>query len=281
MLQGLRVVSLALNLPGPAACSRLRDMGAAVAKVEPPSGDPMRTYCAPWYAELHRGVEVRALDLKQPEARAAFAALLRDADVLVTAQRPQALARLGLDADALRTTWPQLCTVRITGHAPPHDDVAGHDLTYLARHGLVDEGRLPPTLFADMAGAERVVSTVLALLHARQATGHGGCVDVALEDAAAWLALPRRFGLTTPGALLGGALPGYHLYAARDGWIAVAALEPHFAQRLAEAFDLPALDAAALTERFGRESAAHWEAWALERDLPLVALRHSPTQDPS
>ena len=281
LLEGLRVVTTALNLPGPAACSRLRDLGAAVTKIEPPSGDPLAHYTPGWYRELHDGMEVRRLDLKVAADRAALDKILEEADLLVTAQRPDALARLGLEPTALSARHPRLCLLRITGHPAPHEEQPGHDLTYLAAHGLVDEGRLPPTLFADMAGAERAVSTALALLHARDRGGRGVHADVALEDAAAWLALPRTHGLTGPGSLLGGSLAGYNLYAARDGWIAVAALEPHFAKRLADSLGLATLETAALRERFAGETAAHWQRWAAERDLPLVALSSSPATPPS
>jgi len=280
LLDDVRVVTIALNLPGPAACSRLRDLGATVVKVEPPGGDPLETYAAGWYHELHQGIAIHRLDLKQEADRRRFDGLLAGADLLVTAQRPSALARLGLDA-SVGERHPRLCMLRITGHAAPQDEQPGHDLTYLAMHGLVAPGILPPTLFADMAGAERAATTALALLHSRNRTGTGTHADVALEDAAEWLARPRRHGLTGDGALLGGQLAGYNLYAAQDGWIAVAALEPHFAQRLAAAFGVASLESGALAARFATESALHWERWAREHDVPIVALRNSPTQDPS
>ena len=53
LLAGLRVISTALNLPGPAACARLRDLGATVTKIEPLSGDPMQQFNAAWYATTH------------------------------------------------------------------------------------------------------------------------------------------------------------------------------------------------------------------------------------
>lgn len=280
LLDDVRIVTIALNLPGPAACARLREMGARVEKVEPPGGDPLEAYVPAWYRELHEGIGIHRLDLKDPGGRERLHALLREADLLVTAQRPSALARLGLAPDALLAGFPRLCMLRITGHRPPHDDVAGHDLTYLAAHGLVTPGVLPPTLFADMAGAERAVGTALALLHARDRTGRGQHADVALEDAAEWLARPRRHGLAGEGSLLGGRLAGYNLYAARDGWIALAALEPHFAQRVMDAFGLQALEAAALASRFAAHGTAHWVDWARERDIPLVALPAPSTQLP-
>jgi crotonobetainyl-CoA:carnitine CoA-transferase CaiB-like acyl-CoA transferase len=273
LLDGIRVVTTALNLPGPAACARLRDLGAAIAKIEPPAGDPFEAFCPAWYRRLHERVEVGRLDLKSETGRRAMAKLLGEADILVTAQRAAPLARLGLDPAGLASSYPRLCHVAIVGHAPPDDEVAGHDLNYLATHGLVSPPELPRTLFADMAGAERAVSTALALVVARSRTGKGSMEAVALADAAAALAQPLHEGLTRPGALLGGGYAGYNLYAARQGWVAVATLEPHFAQRLAQRFAIASLTVEALRELFSTHDADYWEAWAREHDLPIVAVR--------
>jgi crotonobetainyl-CoA:carnitine CoA-transferase CaiB-like acyl-CoA transferase len=272
------VVSTALNLPGPAACTRLRDLGAAVLKVEPPGGDPMQAFDASWYADLHEGIDVRRLDLKSPAGQAAMEALLLEADILVTAQRPSALARLGLGARALAERFPRLCHVAIVGHPPPQEERAGHDLTYLAQAGLLSPPAMPATLYADMAGAERVVTTALALVAARDRGRPSRAAYAPLGEAARWLAQPLERGLTARGALLGGGYAGYNVYAAKDGWIAVAALEPHFAQALARELGLDGLDRAGAAACFARESAAHWEAWALARDLPLVAIRPPPSE---
>jgi alpha-methylacyl-CoA racemase len=278
LLGGVRVVTTALNLPGPAACARLRDLGATVAKIEPPSGDPFEQFCPAWYRRLHQGMTVGRLDLKSDTGRRAMARLLDQADLLVTAQRASALARMGLDPESLARAHPSLCHVAITGHAPPHDELPGHDLTYLATHGLVAPPQLPRTLFADMAGAERAVSTALALVIARARSGKGESAAVALADAAAALAQPLREGLTRAGGLLGGGFAGYNVYAARSGWVAVAALEPHFEKRLADKFALGKLTAEALAELFATHDAAYWEDWAREADLPIVAVREPSTE---
>src|SRR5678815_4049379 len=64
VLKGIRVLSLALNMPGPAALMRCRQMGATCVKLEPPSGDPMRHYNKAFYGHLHEGVKVHVADLK-------------------------------------------------------------------------------------------------------------------------------------------------------------------------------------------------------------------------
>lgn len=264
---------MALNLPGPAACARLRDLGATVEKVEPLRGDPFERFCPAWYERLHADVTVHRLDLKEAAGQAAMDKLLLEADLLVTAQRPSALARLGLGAQALAERFPRLCHVAITGHPAPREETPGHDLTYLAEAGVLTPPAMPPTLYADMAGAERAVTTALALVIARDRRRPANAAHAPLAEAADWLALPRAYGLTTPGGLLGGGHPGYNIYAAKQGWIAVAALEPHFLEALGEAMEMARPTVAGLAARFATEDAAHWEAWARPRDLPIAALR--------
>jgi len=276
LLDGIRVVTTALNLPGPAACARLRDLGAEVAKVEPPAGDPMERFHPDWYRRLHEGMRIGRLDLKSEAGRHAMEKLLDEADLLVTAQRASGLERMGLAPDRLAERHPRLCHVAITGHASPADELPGHDLTYLAAHGLVTPPAMPPTLFADMAGAERAVSTALALLLARERTGKGRHATSAIADAAAFLAQPLQEGLTRPGALLGGGNPAYNLYAAREGWIAVAALEPHFEKKLGDKFALGSLTVDALRALFASHDAQYWEHWGRRNDVPIVEVRAIP-----
>lgn len=280
-LAGAHVVSLALNLPGPAALARLRSLGARCTKVEPPAGDPMRGYCEAAYAQMHCGVRTVALDLKAPAGQRRLQRLLAGADVLLTSFRPSALAKLGLDAAALQARHPRLCVVRIVGAAGARAEEAGHDLTYQAEAGLVDGLNLPPSLLADMAGALLAAEAVLAALLQRAATGRGVLRDVALADAAAWLAQPRAWGLTAPGGLLGGAHAGYRVYRCADGRVAVAALEPHFARRLGEVAGLGPLTpadclqpatAAALAAWFAARPRAELDALARAHDLPWVTL---------
>jgi crotonobetainyl-CoA:carnitine CoA-transferase CaiB-like acyl-CoA transferase len=274
-LQSVRVVTLAVNLPGPQACARLHALGATVTKVEPPAGDPLDTYAPAWYRELANGQRVVSLDLKTTEGREGLEALLDCADLLVTSTRPAALERLGLGWDGVHARHPGLCHVSIVGHAPPDDGVPGHDLTYAASAGLVTPPQFPSSLYVDLGGAERAVSTALALLMARAGDGVGRFASVALREVAGELAAPRRHGLTTAGGLLGGGSPAYGLYRTNEGWIALAALEPAFARRLAEALGVDVADRAALESAFSRRTAAAWEEWARGLDLPIVAVSSS------
>ena len=270
------MVSLAVNVPGPVAAARMRYLGASVTKIEPPAGDPLEQAAPGWYEDLATGQSIVSLDLKQPEDHARLGELLVDADLFLTASRLAALARLGLDWKELSTRYPGLSQVAIVGDPSPKDDVPGHDLTYQASLGLLSPPGLPRTLLADLAGAEQAVSAALALLLARERGGTSSYVEVSLAESAAAFADPLRHGLTAPGGSLGGGLPEYNLYRASDGWISVAALEPHFRRRLLDALDLKSAGYEDLAHIFATRTAIDWETWAAERDLPLAALRETP-----
>jgi len=267
----LRIVNLAVNLPGPAAARRLLQLGAQLIKVEPPGGDPMEHYHADWYRDLAAGQTVLRLDLKALHDRERLERLLANADLLITASRPAALERLGLGWPTLHERFPQLCQVAIVGYPAPRQNEAGHDLTYQAALGLLTPPQLPRTLLADMAGAEQAVAAALHLLLQRQRGAEAGYAEVALADAVAAMAEPLRYATTLPGAVLGGGRPEYNLYPAKDGWVAVAALEPHFKQRLETSLQI--CSDADYRRAFADRSAADWQAWGEAQDVPIVAVR--------
>jgi crotonobetainyl-CoA:carnitine CoA-transferase CaiB-like acyl-CoA transferase len=279
-LDGIRILSLASNIPGPVAVARLRDMGAQVVKIEPPAGDVLAMAAPTWYTALHQDVEVLRLDLKSADGKAGLALRLSASHLLLTSSRPASLARLGLDWQALSARYPALCQVAIAGYAGSAAAKPGHDLTYQAELGLLDPPGLPRTLLADLAGAERAVSAALGLLLKRTRSGENvepseRYAEVALFEAAAAFAKPLAHGLTARDGLLGGQLPGYNLYRAADGWIAVAALEAHFLRRLMSELGHRELTVETLAEEFVQRPAAYWQAWAAERDLPIVVVASS------
>lgn len=280
-LHGVRVVSLAVNLPGPLAAARLAALGAQVTKVEPPTGDPLRAVAEAWYRELVAGQEVLVADLKSQAGHAQLLDLLADVDLLLTATRPAALERLGLGWDRLHDALPRLCQVALVGHAAPHDDLPGHGLTYQAGSGTLVPPTMPTVLVADLAGAERAVADGLAALVSRATSGLGSRREVALSDVAHDMAEPVRQGLTARGGPLGGGLPTYRLYATAQGHVAVAALEPHFAARLCELLGVGAhgggadgggADAVQLARVLATRTAAEWQVWGRANGLPLAEV---------
>lgn len=271
ILDGIKIVNLAVNLPGPAAAQNLSRMGAEVVKVEAPSGDPMETYHAGWYKDMADGHTLVRLDLKSEQGRAELDRLLGAADLLISASRPAAMTRLGLDWASLQRNFPRLCQVAIVGYPAPRENEAGHDLTYQASLGLLTPPHMPRTLLADMAGAEMATSAALALMLGRERGGAAGYAEVALSAAAASLAEPLRYGCTSPGSLLGGGVPEYNIYKTADGWVAVAALEPHFKKRLEETLNVATPEEYKAV--FSGQSAAYWQEWGKKLDVPIETVR--------
>ena len=288
VLEGVRLLSLALNLPGPAALMRCRGMGAACVKLEPPSGDPMRRYSPSFYEQLHEGVEVLQADLKTDAGQEVLHRELAKTDVLLTSFRPSALKKLGIDWTELHRLYPALSQVAIVGASGSQAEEPGHDLTYLADKGLVPGLELPATLYADMSGSLMAAEAVLKALVRRQArhagageTDAGVFIEVALSEAAAYVALPRQWGLTQASGTVGGAHAGYRIYPCRDGRVAVAALEPHFAAALCTASGLTVSDMRAMfapeTHRaiaafLLAQSRHDLDRLASEKDIPLHTM---------
>ncbi|HIJ80993.1 MAG TPA: CoA transferase [Desulfuromonadales bacterium] len=271
VLAGIRVINLAANLPGPAAAQRLCRMGADVVKVEAPSGDPMETYHAGWYRDMMEGQTVVTLDIKSDDGKAELDRLLGSADLLISASRPAAMKRLGLDWESLSGKYPRLCQVAIIGFLSPRENEAGHDLTYQASLGLLTPPHMPRTLLADMAGAEQTLSSALALLLQKERTGVAGYAEVALSEAAAALAEPLRYGCTSAGANLGGGIPEYNIYRSADGWVAVAALEPHFKSRLEGELSIASFEE--YQAAFAGKSSAYWQEWGEKMDVPIETVQ--------
>ena len=275
-LSGIKIVTIAFNLPGPSAVAQLHRWGADVVKVEPPGGDPLAAHCPDLYRHLVGNQLVRQLDLKQPSERRQLDADLAQADLLVTSTLPSSLARLGLSWTELHVQFPRLCQVAIVGHAPPREELTGHDLTYQAGAGLLS----PPADAADAFGrhgrAQTAVSHALGVLLERSRTGQGVFSYVPIADALDFFTLPLQHALTIPGGRLGGANPYYNIYPTRDGWLAVAALEPQFWARLKALLHIEQGTYEEMKALFLTQTAEHWAAWAEQNRLPIAAVRHCP-----
>jgi len=276
-LKGVRVLSLALNLPGPAALMRCHQMGATCVKLEPPSGDPMGHYNKAAYAQLHEGVKVLSGDLKTDAGQKILHRELAKTNVLLASFRPSALEKLGLGWSKLHRLYPALSQVAIVGAPGPRAEEPGHDLTYLADNGLVPGLELPATLYADMSGSLMASEAVLQAASQER----GVFIEVALSDAAAYLALPRQWGLTQPSGSVGGAHAGYRIYPCKDGRVAVAALEPHFAAALCAVAGVAAPDRRAMLAPAVHQGIAAFllkqtrlelDRLAVEKDIPLLTL---------
>ena len=205
---GLRVVELAQWVFVPVAGALLADWGADVIHIEPLQGDPYRGLMTQGIgagkggvnlsmALANRGKRSLALDVRHDQGRIALHRLLESADVFLTNLRPQALDRLGLDAETVRERYPRLVFARGHGYGVrgPDADRAGYDASaFFARGGLAHI-LTPPELdypigqrgaMGDRNGATALAFGVAAALLKRERTGAGGVVDVSLLATAMW-----------------------------------------------------------------------------------------------
>jgi crotonobetainyl-CoA:carnitine CoA-transferase CaiB-like acyl-CoA transferase len=242
----------------------------------------MQHYTPSGYDLMHQGVKHQTLDLKTEAGQAALHKLLPKTDVLLTSFRPSALSKLGLGWKALHKQYPTLSLIEVVGSPGPLAEIPGHDLTYQAEVGLVNGMDLPPSLFADMGGALMASEATLKAVITLKTTGKGTRHEVALSEAAAWLALPRQLRMTTPDGAVGGAHAGYRMYACKNGRVAVAALEPHFAISLCAAAGIqlahPVKDLfkpatrQAIEAFLASQTRAQLDKLAAAKDIPLMTL---------
>jgi alpha-methylacyl-CoA racemase len=272
VLSGIRIVSTALNIPGPVAAQVLTSLGARVLSIKPPSGDPLMRMAPDWYSALHQGQTEMLLDLRRAQDIDSLHREVHESDLLLTSQRRATLERLGLSWAGLQSRHPNASHVEIVGSSGADLDHPGHDLTYLAPTGMLRPPIMPTTLLVDLAGADRAVTAALALIVERQRFGRAGHEELSLVQVAADYARPLRHGLTKSMGVLGGGFAGYGLYPTADGWVAVAALEPTFQERLRAALGVTQLDAEDLRHCFATRTTDAWSAIAREHGIPLEGV---------
>jgi crotonobetainyl-CoA:carnitine CoA-transferase CaiB-like acyl-CoA transferase len=305
-LTGVRVLDLTRLLPGPMATLVLADLGARIDKLEDPSpGDylrampPMRGATSAAYLALNRDKRSVVVDLKRPDGVALLRRMLPRYDVVIEGFRPGVLARLGCSHADMLAIHPGLVVCAITGYGQtgPLAKRAGHDINYLARAGVLGAtgpADAPPAVsgaqMADVAGgALWSVIGILAALRARDATGRGSVVDIAMCEGsiplAAFALAPVTVGDEAPPRgrnHLDGGIAAYNTYRTGDGrYVSLGALEPKFWVAFAGATGLDASMEALiagehqgpLRERvaavFAGRTRAEWEQFARENDCCL------------
>ncbi|ORA12718.1 CoA transferase [Mycobacterium arosiense ATCC BAA-1401 = DSM 45069] len=188
-LAGIRVIDLSTTLPGAICTQFLADGGADVLMLEAPGGSPVRGLRG-WPA-LGRNKRSRVAHLKTEAGAAILDEALAGADVLVTTFSPAALARVGIDSQALSAAHPQLVIAHITGwgRSGPWRDLKGYEALVHAKAGLSHALRRmanPPqpayitTPYASFAAGHIAVHGILAAIHERRRSGIGQIVDADL-----------------------------------------------------------------------------------------------------
>jgi len=308
VLNGIRVVEQGTFITGPCAGMMLADLGADVIKVESPDGDPYRSYqgdhYSPHFQAYNRNKRSIALDLKNPEERALFEGLVREADVFIQNFRPGTAARLGAGSDRLSEINPRLIYASISGFGSsgPYVERPSYDSVAQALSGflsvVVDSSRprfLGPAL-ADAITGIYAAYGVLGALVQRGRSGQGALVEVSMLEAMAHFAvepfaaffaldnvptssdrprLAQAYILHTADKRL----IAIHLSSLEKFWSGLTAAieapelasDPRFRLRQARIDNYEALNAE-LDQRFSRRDLDHWIERLGRHDVPYAPI---------
>lgn len=246
LLDGMRVLDAGIWRPVPHATQMLADLGAQVLKIEPPGGDPMRSFPQLFrdIAGHKRSIE---LNLRTDEGRARALELVADADVFCEGWRPGVAGRLGLGYDDVRARNLSIiyCSVSGYGQTGPNVERPGHDVNYQALAGAIaprqgENPAIPRVPLADLAAGTFAAFCICAAWAKRIQTGEGERIDVAMADVVA------SWSGTSSGNLLRGRTQptrgsaGYGVFRCADGgWLTLAVIsENHFWRAVCDALDL-------------------------------------------
>jgi crotonobetainyl-CoA:carnitine CoA-transferase CaiB-like acyl-CoA transferase len=259
---GMRVLSLAEQYPGPYATMLMADLGADVILIERPAGgDPARAF-PDFFAAISRNKRSACIDLKSAYGKDQLKRLVTTADVLLEGFRPGTMARLGVAYADLEPVNPRLVYASISGfgQSGPYRDRVAHDLSYQAISGLLfgDEApQTPAVSYADLAGAMFTAFAIATALFGRERTGKGTYIDVSMTDClVSWMNVYIDPKMNRGATIAARAEPGYGVFRCADGWTLTLSIahEDHFWRRLCVALDLPELQALNHRERVGRTS---------------------------
>ena len=316
MLDGIRVIDLTRVLAGPYCTMMLGDLGAEVIKIERPgSGDDTRKWGPPfsesgesaYYISANRNKRSVTLNLKSEPGQVILKELIQQADVLVDNFKTGTLENWGFDYETLQEIRPGLiyCTITGYGYTGPYKDRPGYDFMVQAMGGFMSVTGPPdgdPTrsgiALADLAAGMFATSAILAALYAREKTGNGQRIDMALLDSQVAL-----MSYVASNYLVSGELPGrygnghpnivpYQSFKARDQYFAFIAgndnqwakfcdavekpfwkADPRFASNAARVKNRKLL-VDALSELFSERDAAEWMAMCNEIGLPTAPINN-------
>ena len=300
VLEGITILDLTTQMPGPYCSMILADLGADVIKVEAPAGDALRAY-PPMFDSVNRGKRSIVLDLKTAAGKEILGRLATRADLMLEGFRPGVAARLGVDYVGIAKIRPDViyCSISGFGQDGPYRDRSGHDINYLAMGGVLGleaaiAGRPspPPVLVSDLAAGQFAAIAVLAALVGRLRTGVGQYIDLSMTDGVvSWVGTElARFHaegktLERPNVTVA---PHYEIFATADGEFVSLGIvyEDHFWRNLCDLLSLAGWRGWTHDERvrrseeirgelrrvFFRRTRAEWERLFEGVDVPFAGV---------
>ncbi len=266
-LEGITVIDFTHVLSGPFCAMMLADQGARVIKLERGgAGDDSRQF-GPFYDDdtsvyfyfVNRGKESIAVNLKNPADLALVKRMIANADVVIENFRPGAMAKLGLAPDDLLKEYPRLidCSISGFGQTGPRSGEPAYGTVVQALSGLMSVTGFPDglptrvgTSVGDLAAAMFAYGAILTALLARERSGQGTTIDVAmldglfallehgLMDALAKHINPTRIGNRHP------SISPFDAYTCKDRMLVICCGTDALFQRLCDTLGLSSLKSA-------------------------------------
>lgn len=310
-LDGIKVLDMTSIVVGPTATLRLADQGAEIIKIEPPSGDALRTLGGPSpsgkssgkYMHFNRNKRSVCLNVKNAKARAALEKVLAGCDVFISNMRPEALARLRLDAESCHAVNPTLIHCTISGFGPggPYRGRPAYDTVVQGVSGVAGlfqrrEGipKYAPLLLCDHTVGEITAGAIAMALFKRSRDGKGSAIEIPMFETMAAFVLQEHLGPQSFNPALGNAGdsrvldPSNLPVQTKDGWLSISANNDAQAAGFFRAIEKPELiddpRFCSIASRFKNASewfelrskslldkpSAHWLKVLGENDVPAM-----------
>jgi CoA:oxalate CoA-transferase len=276
-LDGIRVLELARFQAGPRGGMILSDLGAEVIKIEAIGGEetrrhpPMVRGQSVYFTVYNRGKKSICLDLRKPEGKDVFAALVKKSDVVLENFRPGVMKAMGFDYERLRALNRGIILVSVSGFGQygPYTERPAFDSLGQAMSGLMTLTGQPEgkpigtaTSVADRYTALHATIGTLAALRHRDRTGEGQLIDVCLLDSALTMVeIPTSYYLATGQE---GGEGGRPPYKTKDGYVVIAAAGRHMASALMKIVGGPDDDTPLAGSSPAAERRAKIDAWCAE-----------------
>ncbi len=220
-IDGVKILDLTTQLPGPYCSMLLGDLGAEVIKLERPGGGDTARYFPRYFQSVNRNKKSCTLNLRAEAGVEIFMKLAAGADVIVEGFRPGVVSRLGVDYEAVRKMSGEViyCSISSYGQDGPYRELPGYDINCQGAAGLLRAARpesLPPrnaeVWIGDMSSGMFAAMSILAALLAREKTGQGQYIDVSMmEGLLSWTAPHAGFEVKE-----GGEEPAYGVFETGD-----------------------------------------------------------------
>lgn len=244
-LAGIKVLDFTRMFAGPFCTMLLGDLGADVAKVEAPEGDPIRYQGPPFYKDhafsflaANRNKRSIMIDMKTADGKALARKLALKADVIVENFRPGVMKRLGLDYEGLAAEHPELIYASMSGFGAtgPFSDIGAFDLTIQAEGGFMSitgERNGKPiklgTSVFDLVCGQYAMGAITTALFDRTRTGKGQLIETSLFEGEISFLVDAGIQYLTTGVSKGkwgsehAQLVPYKAFEAADGWVVIGA----------------------------------------------------------